>query len=429
MCSINGQTCRFNIFNYSNLEMEREMDKIPTGLSPRISLKVVSVRAADNLTSSAAGAVQVQETQTFPPATVAIGNFLTEVSSLYHHDSMSQLAIGAPQQLALGRTRLARELYGGRFRPTETVKLREVAAEYDLDLRTVLRAFSEFQALGMVTLSNDVSAVVHSPNLEEMQQAFEVRSSIEEIAGRIAATVLKGYTAELNHHLDGMRVAAAARDFDRCADHDVEFHRTIIKASQNDVLLRTWDMLAVDLRMRAIGKISGDFPEVVESHQLILNALETGRGTEAGLLLRSHVQISLRYLARNQSSCVARVQREDRRPLPTSYRGGLGGARLRRVIELVHARIEEDLSIEEMATCAGLSTAHFSRMFHESTQESPHQFVLRTRIERAKEMLRSPDGRILDVAIASGFKTQQHFARVFRRICGMTPSRYRREFL
>jgi DNA-binding GntR family transcriptional regulator/AraC-like DNA-binding protein len=343
---------------------------------------------------------------------------------------MSQLAFGASQQLTLGRTRLARELYSGRFRPTETVKLREVAAEYDLDLRTVLRAFSEFQALGMVTLSNDVSAIVHSPNLEEMQQAFEVRASIEEIAGRIAATVLKGYTAALNYHLDGMRLAAAARDFDRCANHDVEFHRTIIKASQNDVLLRTWDMLAVDLRMRAIGKISGDFPEVVESHQLILNALETGRGTEAGLLLRSHVQISLRYLARNEADSRAVLdQRDDHVLLPTLHRGGLGGARLRRVIELVNEKIEEDLSIEEMADCAGLSAAHFSRMFHASTQESPHQFVLRTRIERAKGMLRSPDGRILDVAVASGFKTQQHFARVFRRICGITPSKYRREFL
>jgi DNA-binding GntR family transcriptional regulator/AraC-like DNA-binding protein len=343
---------------------------------------------------------------------------------------MSQLAVGASQQSILGRTRLARELYGGRFRPTEKVKLREVAAEYDLDHMTVLRAFAEFEVLGMVTLSSDISAVVHSPNLEEMQQAFEVRASIEEIAGRIAATVLKGYTAELNYHLDGMRGAAAARDFDQCADHDVEFHRTIIKASQNDVLLRTWDMLAVDLRMRAIGRISGDFPEVVESHQLILDALESGRGAEAGLLLRSHVQISVRYLARNEGhSYSGPDQGERRRSLPTLHRGGLGGARLRRVIELVHARIEDDLSIEEMASCAGLSAAHFSQMFHESTQESPHQFVLRTRVERAKEMLRSPNGRILDVAIACGFKTQQHFARIFRRICGMTPSKYRRAFL
>jgi AraC family transcriptional regulator len=61
--------------------------------------------------------------------------------------------------------------------------------------------------------------------------------------------------------------------------------------------------------------------------------------------------------------------------------------------------------------------------------ETPHQFVLRLRVERAKEMLRSAESRVLDVAIASGFKTQQHFARVFRQLCGASPTEYRREFL
>jgi AraC family transcriptional regulator len=103
------------------------------------------------------------------------------------------------------------------------------------------------------------------------------------------------------------------------------------------------------------------------------------------------------------------------------YRGGLGPARLRKVREFVHANIEEELSLKEMARSVGLSTAHFSQMSRKSTGESPHQFVLRQRIERAKEMLRTAEDRVLDVAIACGFKTQQHFARVFRQICGASP--------
>jgi AraC family transcriptional regulator len=67
-------------------------------------------------------------------------------------------------------------------------------------------------------------------------------------------------------------------------------------------------------------------------------------------------------------------------------------------------------------------------MFRKSTGESPHQFVLRHRIERGKEMLREQEARVLDVAIACGFKTQQHFARVFRRICGISPTEYRLGF-
>jgi AraC family transcriptional regulator len=110
-------------------------------------------------------------------------------------------------------------------------------------------------------------------------------------------------------------------------------------------------------------------------------------------------------------------------------RGGLGPARLRRIRELVHAKMEDDLSLDEMAQSVGLSTAHFARMFRKSTGETPHQFVLRQRLERSKAMLRAPDARVLDVAIACGFKTQQHFAQVFREVWGVSPTEYRQDLV
>jgi len=110
------------------------------------------------------------------------------------------------------------------------------------------------------------------------------------------------------------------------------------------------------------------------------------------------------------------------------YRGGLGTVRLQRVKELIHAKMQGDLSLEEMAQSVGLSTAHFARMFRKSTGETPHQFVLRQRLERAKSMLGAPDARVLDVALACGFKTQQHFAEVFRNFWRVSPTQYRREF-
>src|SRR5262249_39278759 len=95
----------------------------------------------------------------------------------------------------------------------------------------------------------------------------------------------------------------------------------------------------------------------------------------------------------------ARYQRE------RTYRGGLGPARLRRVTELVQAKVPDDLSLFDLAQSVGLSSAHFSEMFRQSTGETPHQFVLRLRVERAKHMLRAPEHRVLDVAVASRFKT------------------------
>ena len=339
----------------------------------------------------------------------------------------------------LGRARLARELFRGRFRPRQSVQLRQIAAEYQLDHEAVLKAFADFQTLGMVTLSGNLSAIVRSPDPQETQEAYQIRAAIEEIAGRTAASVLKGYTGELRNRLVLMREAVADGDLDAFAEHDVEFHRNIVKAAQNDVLLRVWDALAVDLRVRAvIGKLSKYLPKVVESHQQIVNALDTGHGKEAGLMLRGHVEASLAYLTRNESELIFRGEPTGNLGLleghpaasrsASTYRGGLGPACLRRVKELVDAKIEEELRIGEMAESAGLSTAHFSQMFRRSTGESPHQFVLRQRVERAKEMLRSQRMRILDVAIACGFKTQQHFARVFRRMSGVSPTEYRHEF-
>lgn len=111
------------------------------------------------------------------------------------------------------------------------------------------------------------------------------------------------------------------------------------------------------------------------------------------------------------------------------YRGGLGPARLRRIAELVDAKADGELTLEEMAQSVELSAAHFARVFRRSTGESPHQFVLRHRINRAKAMLRAATARVLDVAVACGFKSQQHFARAFRRMCGASPTEYRRELL
>src|ERR1700704_117819 len=131
-----------------------------------------------------------------------------------------------------------------------------------------------------------------------------------------------------------------------------------------------------------------------------------------------------------QAMAVALVKGHAVRHRPVQmYKGGLGSARLRRIKELVHAKMEDDLSLDEMAQSVGLSTAHFARMFRKSTGETPHQFVLRQRVERAKAMLRARDARVLDVAVACGFKTQQHFAQVFRDVCRVSPTEYRQDFL
>jgi DNA-binding GntR family transcriptional regulator len=222
--------------------------------------------------------------------------------------------VGANGQLnELGRIRMARELFCGGYRPGQRVRLKDFATKYGLDNKTILNIFTEFQSLGLLTLSGNFSAVVHAPNSKEMQESYEIRAALEEIAGRTAAEALKGNTSDLERALDGMRSAASSGDLDACAEQDVKFHRGILKASGNSMLQRVWDTLAFDVRIRvAIGKMVNILAEVVESHQPILDALKNGRGREASLLLRSHIETSVEHLKKSDSdSGVHRAFRRD----------------------------------------------------------------------------------------------------------------------
>lgn len=213
----------------------------------------------------------------------------------------------------LGRVRLTGELFCGWYRPGQRVSLREVAAKFGLDNDAVLKLFAEYQSLGLITLSGNFAAVLHSPTPKEMHEAYEIRAGIEEIAGRTAAEALKGNTAELQKELDAMRVALSTGDLDGCAEHDVKFHKVILQSSGNRTLLRVWEALVFDVRIRiSIGKVSKDLAEVVESHQPIVDALRNGRAREASLLLRNHVETFAEYLKKSDSdSGVHRAFRKD----------------------------------------------------------------------------------------------------------------------
>jgi AraC family transcriptional regulator len=74
-----------------------------------------------------------------------------------------------------------------------------------------------------------------------------------------------------------------------------------------------------------------------------------------------------------------------------------------------------------LAAVAQMSLYHFSRLFKQSTGLSPHNYLLRQRIERAKELLAGLWRRIAEVSYELGFPHQRHFATVFRTPVGMTP--------
>lgn len=104
---------------------------------------------------------------------------------------------------------------------------------------------------------------------------------------------------------------------------------------------------------------------------------------------------------------------------------GLSRERLRRVLEHIEARLGEDLSLAELAAVACLSPYHFSRCFKRTVGEGPQRYVLRRRVERARDMIRRTDQPLAAVAQALGFADQSHFTNAFRRETGETPARFR----
>lgn len=99
--------------------------------------------------------------------------------------------------------------------------------------------------------------------------------------------------------------------------------------------------------------------------------------------------------------------------------------RLKRAIDYVEARLDEPISLADVASSAGLTRMHFAAQFRAATGLRPHEYLLRRRIERAQEMLLGTGMSLVDVALSVGFQTQSHFTSVFKRYAGQPPRAWR----
>ena len=117
-----------------------------------------------------------------------------------------------------------------------------------------------------------------------------------------------------------------------------------------------------------------------------------------------------------------------RRHTPATYRGGLPGFRLKRVLDFVGDNLAEELSLQQLADIAGMSPHYFAQLFKQSTGSPPHRYVLSRRIERAKEKLAgSRRGNVTEVGLEVGFQNPSHFAKIFQKFVGTSPSRFQSE--
>jgi AraC-like DNA-binding protein/PAS domain-containing protein len=107
---------------------------------------------------------------------------------------------------------------------------------------------------------------------------------------------------------------------------------------------------------------------------------------------------------------------------PARSRGGLPPVVTQRICEYMESHLDQKISLDVLASMAGLSTHHFARAFHQTVGMPPHSYLLSRRLERAERMLHETRLPLAEIAAVTGFSDQSHLARHFRRRTGMPPS-------
>jgi AraC family transcriptional regulator len=107
------------------------------------------------------------------------------------------------------------------------------------------------------------------------------------------------------------------------------------------------------------------------------------------------------------------------------FRGGLSGPKLRHVTDFIAENYANEIKLAELAQVAGMSSFHFAREFKRTTGTTPHQYLIKFRVERAKALLNENKLPLVEVGLRSGFSHQSHFTRLFRKVTGTTPQLYR----
>ena len=106
-------------------------------------------------------------------------------------------------------------------------------------------------------------------------------------------------------------------------------------------------------------------------------------------------------------------------------RVGLVDRRIRRAVELMHARLAEDVSLDEMAAAAYISPFHFARLFKKLMGATPHAYLASLRAARAQNLLAETDLSVTEIAARVGYASPSHFTKAFRQATGLSPREFR----
>jgi AraC family transcriptional regulator len=185
---------------------------------------------------------------------------------------------------------------------------------------------------------------------------------------------------------------------------------------------RTLDELAFDQGLRRIGglrtpEFGGRDMVLYGLAQTIVSVME--RPGEGNTLFADYIALAFHNHIIHAYGGISTIE--------PGVSGGLAQWQLRRVSEFIDANLNSDISIWQLARECGLSARYFARAFKKSAGLPPHQWLMKKRVDKAKELLQRVDWELTDIASTCGFVDQSHFTRVFSRLEGNSPGRWRRD--
>ncbi|MBM7168634.1 GntR family transcriptional regulator [Streptomyces sp. G44] len=180
-------------------------------------------------------------------------------------------------------------LLNGRWRPGDRIIERHIARELDVSHGPVREALRDLQAMQLVDMIPNKGVRVRELTPDYLPAVYPVRAALERLAGQLAVRRLAGDVSELEPHLDLLHQAARDGDSDLQIHCAVEFHREIVRAAGNEVLLRNWESLAIELWTRLSLKwLRTELHENAEDHVAIVDAFRR-QDPYVGRMLELHV--------------------------------------------------------------------------------------------------------------------------------------------
>jgi AraC-like DNA-binding protein len=160
---------------------------------------------------------------------------------------------------------------------------------------------------------------------------------------------------------------------------------------------------------------SGEETSKIVSHLLAAIRADVAQGSPSGPAFVQSVVISLlQYLSQTNGGL-----------LPRLVRRGLSKRQLKVLQDLIDAEFASELNLEALSRQAGLSPGYLNRAFKISTGLTPHQYILRIRVDRAKHLIQESNRSLDEIAEQVGFADGSHMTSVFWKVCGKPPSHFR----